>query len=509
MMDATPLLRGYAAWRLRRLARQDAAATQRATLRSLLTKGAKTRFGVAHGFAGLHDVVAYQARVKPRAWEAFWTEWWQAGFPLLRGATWPDDIPCVALSSGTSGGPTKRIPVSAAMLRSNRWAALETLCWHVAAHPRSRVLAGRNFILGGSTALREVAPGVAPGVVEGDLSGIAARDIPFWARGRSWPPDDIALLGDWERKMARLVAETPRETITSLSGTPSWLLLFLDMLADANPRLPRRLSALFPNLELVVHGGVGFAPYAGRFAQWLEGGSVALREVYAASEGFFAVADRGPGEGLRLILDNGIFYEFVSPAQVADPNAPRRWIGDAETGVDYALVVTTNAGLWSYIVGDTVVLTDRNPPRVRVSGRTAWMLSVFGEHVIGSELDAAVVRAAGALGVAVSEYAVGAVFPDAASGKGGHWFLVEASGTPDAQHFAAVLDTTLSALNEDYAAHRGGGFGMHAPRVTFVPPGSFTAWMRTRGKLGGQNKVPRVILDPALLESLAAYAANA
>jgi hypothetical protein len=179
---------------------------------------------------------------------------------------------------------------------------------------------------------------------------------------------------------------------------------------------------------------------------------------------------------------------------------------DAETGVDYALVVSSNSGLWSYVVGDTVTLIDRSPPRVLVTGRTSWMLSVFGEHVIGAELDQAVAHAANSLGVQVADYAVGAMFPDAASGKGGHWFLVEATGEPDAERFAAALDERLAALNEDYAAHRGGDFGMHGPRVTFLPSGSFTEWMRARGKLGGQNKVPRVISDPALLESLAAYA---
>lgn len=503
MMDVTPLLRAYAALRLRRLARQDAAMAQRDTLRRLLRRGAATRFGRAHSFAQLRDLPSFQARVAPQPWEAFWRDWWQPAFPNLRGVSWPGAIPYVALSSGTTSGTTKRIPVSRAGLRSNRRAALDTLCWHLAAHRSSRILSGRNFILGGSTALRAVGPGVR----EGDLSGIAARDVPVWARGRTWPPNSIALLGDWERKMRELVARTPREEVTSLSGTPSWLLLFLDMLADANPRLPRRLRALFPNLELVVHGGVGFAPYADRFAAWTEGG-VALREVYPASEGFFAIADRGPGEGMRLILDNGLFFEFIEPRHLGDPAAPRRWIGDAAPGVEYALVVSTNSGLWSYVVGDTVVLTGLAPPRVLVTGRTSWMLSVFGEHVIGAELDQAVTHAASRLGVGVAEYAVGAVFPDGNSGKGGHWFLVEADHPADAGRFAAALDEKLAALNEDYAAHRGGGFGMLPPCVTFLPPGSFTGWMRARGKLGGQNKVPRVINDPALLESLAAYAAE-
>lgn len=503
MLNATPLLRLHAARRLAVLARQDAVAAQRATLAGLLRRAAATRFGQAHGFAGLRDVAAFQRAVPLRDWEAFWRDWWQAGWPVLDNASWPGRMPCFALSSGTTGAATKRIPVSRAMQRSNRRAALDVLSWHLAAHPASRIMAGRSFMLGGSTALGHPAPGVA----EGDLSGIAARDVPFWARRRMWPPDDIALLGDWERKIAALVARTPRAAITSLSGTPSWLLLFLDQLAAANPGLPRRLHAFFPRLELLIHGGVGFAPYADRFAAWLQGGAVALREVYAASEGFIALADRGPGEGLRLIVDNGLFFEFIPVEQLGQHAPARHWLGNAEIGRDYALAVSSNAGLFAYLLGDTLRLVDRDPPRLLVTGRTAWMLSVFGEHVIGSELDQAVAAGAHAQGVRVVEYAVGGHFPDPASGRGGHLFLVEFEGTPDVPAFAAALDARLAALNEDYAAHRAGGFGMLAPQVRCLPPGGFAAWMAARHRLGGQNKVPRVIHDPALLASLAALAA--
>jgi hypothetical protein len=502
VIDATPLLRLYTRRRLAALAEQDAAAAQRAQLRALLRRAAETRFGRAHGFAVLRDVGDYQRAVPICRYEEFWRDWWQPAFPHVRNQTWPGRIPYFALSSGTTGANTKRIPVSRAMARANRRAALDVLCWHLAAHPESRVFAGRNFMLGGSTLLGRPAPGVA----EGDLSGIAALTIPRWARARSWPPNDIALLGDWERKLALMAERTPRAEITSLSGTPSWVLLFLDMLADRHPGLPRRLSALFPNLELLVHGGVGFAPYADRYAAWMEGSRVRLREVYPASEGFVAVADRGSGEGLRLILDNGLFYEFVRPGELESANPDRRWIANAEVGIEYALLVSSNAGLWSYVLGDTVRLIARDPPRVLVTGRTAWTLSVFGEHLIGAELDDAVSHAARALGAQVSEYAAGAVFPDPQSGRGGHLFIMEYVGDADPRRMAELIDQRLCALNADYAAHRQGGFGMLAPAVQRSPPGSFTAWMRGRNRLGGQNKVPRVIDDPALLASLASYA---
>ena len=315
------------------------------------------------------------------------------------------------------------------------------------------------------------------------------------------------MIEDWESKVATLAPLSLAETITSFSGTPSWMLLFLQKLAALRPG--KRLAELYPALELVVHGGVGFAPYRARFAAWLDGSAAETREVYPASEGFIAIADRGDGEGLRLMLDNGLFYEFVRPADLAGGNPDRRWIADAELGTEYALVLSSNAGLWSYVLGDTVRLIERTPPRLLVSGRTAWSLSVAGEHLIGEELDAATAMAARASGGTVTDYAAAAVPPDAADPRGGHLFIVELDSAPAGQEekFAAALDAALARLNADYAAHRQGGYGLRPPRVMLAPPGSFAAWMRHRNRLGGQNKVPRVVADAALLADLTGFLA--
>jgi hypothetical protein len=503
MLDATPLLRAYAARRRARLARLDPVATQRRELLRLLARARDTRFGRAHGFAGIADVAAFQRAVKLRRFEEFWAEYWQADFPVLQDVTWPGRIPAFANTSGTTGAATKRIPVSRAMLRANRRAALDVMVWHLTNRPLSRVLAGRNFILGGSTALERL----APGIVAGDLSGLAAADIPRWARPRTFPPQELALIEDWERKVATLAPLSLQAQVTSLSGTPSWLLLFLAELRRLRPGA--RLAELYPALELVVHGGVGFSPYRAAFADCLAGSRAETREVYPASEGFIAIADRGDGEGLRLILDNGLFFEFVRPDDLAAATPDRRWIADAEIGVDYALLLSSNAGLWSYVIGDTVMLTGRDPPRLLVTGRTSWSLSVAGEHLVGAELDAAVAAAAAALGGRVADYACAALPPDAADPRGGHVFIVELDGAAaDATAFAAALDGELLRGNADYAAHRSGGYGLRDPAVLLVPPGTFAAWMRKRGKLGGQNKVPRVIANPALLADLQRFAAT-
>lgn len=500
MFDATPLLRLYAKHRLRALDRMDPADAQRRQLMALVAKARRTRFGGDHGFEGLDSVEAYQARVPLRRYEDFWRDYWQPAFPVLQDLTWPGRIPYLAVSSGTSTGRTKYIPVSREMARSNSRAGIDLLVHHVANRPRSRVLGGKSFMLGGTVDLKDE----GGGVMSGDLTGIARREVPGWSRRYVFPDYELARETDWERKMERVGRASLDEPIRTLAGTPSWLLLFFERMAEMTGR--RRLADFYPELELVSYGGLAFAPYRQVFEEWLEGSRAELREVYPASEGFVAVADRAPGEGLRLLLDNGLFFEFVPVEELDAPEPTRHWIGTAETGRDYALVVTSNAGLWSYVLGDTVRLVDLDPPRLLVTGRTSYFLSAFGEHLTGEEIELAVVGGAEEEGLQVTEFSVGPRFPDAHTSRGGHVFVVEfRAEAPDQARLSRVaqsIDRRLSGLNEDYEAHRAGDFGMAPPEVIAVAPGTFADWMRSRGKLGGQNKVPRVINDQELLESL-------
>jgi hypothetical protein len=513
VFDATPLLRLYAGARRRRLAAVAPAAAQRHQLARLVAAARHTAFGRAHDFAGVRDVAGYQARVPLARYEDFWRDWWQGAFPRLDDLTWPGRIPYFAATSGTTSGASKHIPVSRAMNRANARAAADLLVHHVAARPASRVLAGRTFMLGGSTALgRE-----ADGIFSGDLSGIASATAPAWFRPWSFPPPEIGRIADWERKVDRLADAVLDADIRLVGGTPSWLLLLFDALEALRPSNGRGLAAWFPDLEMLVHGGVDFAPYRARFEQLLAATHAELREVYPASEGFIAVDDHGGSrradDGLRLLLDNGLFLEFVPLDELDSGNPTRHWIGTAETGVVYAIAVASCAGLWSYLVGDTVEFITLDPPRVRMTGRTSYMLSAFGEHLIGAELEAAVAAAARAAGTDVTDWSVGAVFPQQLGELGRHRFVVEfAGGAADAalrERFVQVLDEALSAANEDYAAHRSGGFGMAAPELVVAPPGTFARWMKSRQRLGGQHKVPRVIGDGGLFAGLQEFAAGA
>lgn len=270
------------------------------------------------------------------------------------------------------------------------------------------------------------------------------------------------------------------------------------------------MATLWPDLELIVHGGVNFAPYRPLFRDLLAGSDAETREIYAASEGIIAAADRADGEGLRLNVDTCLFYEFVPVEELDAPQPTRHWLATVETNVNYALVLSSCAGVWAYVIGDTVRFIDRRPPRILVTGRTAYTLSAFGEHLIDEEIEKAVATAAEAIHAGVTDYAVGAIYPGNGSAVGGHLFVVEcaekAPGRLATERFTAVLDQVLSTLNDDYRTHRIGDISMRQPRAHMVAPGTFAAWMKRRGQLGGQHKVPRIIDDEDLFSDLLRFA---
>jgi hypothetical protein len=506
MFDATLPLRLYARWRNSYLQTHSPVDLQQNQLTSLLHKARNTEFGRTHGFNSIRTVEEYQKRVPLRTYEQFWNEFWKDRFPRLENCSWPGLVNYFAVSSGTSSGTTKYIPCTAEILASNRKAAFDLLVHHVTNRPKSRILGGKNFLLGGSTDLTAL----EPNIYQGDLSGIVAKHIPFWLQSRYFPPASMTSIKNWEEKMSTFAEASRHEDIRMISGVPAWLLIFFETLCHAGTAQASPLSAVYKNLEMVVHGGVSFSPYVDRFSEILAGTNAELREVYPASEGFLAIADRGFGDGLRMNLDHNIFYEFV-PVEELDSSCPtRHWIQTIQPDINYAVVMTTCAGLWSYIIGDTVRFVDTDNPRVLVTGRTSYYLSAFGEHLIAEEIEDAVTTAARATGLEVSDYSVGPVFPQAAGDLGGHIYIIEfTSGVPAPEKvttFAQELDTKLCKRNEDYEAHRSGGFGLKAPTILPVRQGLFAAWMKSRGKLGGQNKVPRIITKLELLQDLIDFA---
>lgn len=502
MLDATPLLRQYARFRRARLSKQDPVEKQRALLLDLVRRAETTRFGREHGFTAIRTVEAFQHRVPLRTFDAFWSEYWRHAFPYIQNVTWPGVIPYFAVTSGTTRGVTKYIPCTDEIVRANRDATLDLLTHHLTAKPRSRIFGGVNFMLGGSTELVEL----ATGVWSGDLSGIMGKEVPSWARPFYFPPRELETIANWEEKITKMAPASLAADIRAIGGTPSWLLLFFGKLRELRPDLEGKLASWYPDLELVVHGGVNFAPYRDAFRELLSGSRAETREVYPASEGFIAVADRGDGEGLRLLVDNALFFEFVPVAELGSANPRRHWVGNVELDTNYALVLSTAAGLWSYVIGDTVRFVDRSPPRIMITGRTSYSLSAFGEHLIGEEIEDAVATAARKIEAGIADFSVGPIFPAGHDEPGGHLYIVEFEegipGEAKLKEFSRAIDERLAAENEDYSVHRAADFGMKPPTVLAAAPGSFAAWMKKRGKLGGQNKVPRVITDEAMLRDL-------
>jgi hypothetical protein len=476
----------YARRRVAWLDRCRVAEVQRRTLRQLLRYAQDTRFGRAHRFERLRTVADYQQRVPLRDYEAFWKDYWQPAFPVLDNVTWPGRIPYFALSSGTTSGTTKYIPVSWAMVRANRTAALTTLALFRAAHPEGSLFTGRFFFLGGSSDLARLAPGVRAG----DLSGIAAREVASVLRPYTFPPLELALLRDWETKMQRLVEHSAALPITVVSGVPSWLLLLFERLLQATGK--GRLADVWPALRLVIHGGTKFDPYRALVRRLIGSDAVRFLETYPASEGYVAAED--PRFALlRLLPDHGVFFEFVPVEDLGKDRPARHTVADLEPGVPYAVALTTCAGLWSYILGDTVCFERRSPPLLRFTGRTRYFLSAFGEHLISEEVERAVAAAAAATGAEVVDFHVGPLFPEQPGTPGRHLYLIEFARPPaDLDRFTAELDGTLGRLNEDYAAHRAGDLTLRAPAVCCVRRGGFAAWLRSKGKLGGQHKLPRM-----------------
>ncbi len=502
-VDFTAVARVYAMLRTRRLEAIRPATAQAATLKRLLHRAVDTDFGRAHRFATINSIESYQSQVPIRDYADFWTDWWEPAYPGLVNISWPGKIPYFSLTSGTTTGRSKYIPYTIDMRRSAVRGFLDLLCFHLKCRPQSRLMGGAVLALTGPVGLDSA----TDGATEAAVSTITADALPGWLRHRVLPPPELADLDDWQEKIHRLAPLSLTGDVRFLGGSPNWLLIFLAEVAELHPGSLDRLTDWYPGLELIVHGGVNFAPYRDRFRALLADSHAETREMYSASEGVFAYADRGDGQGMRLHMDGRIFYEFVPPDQLTAPNPDRRWIGTAETGVDYALVISSAAGLWSYVVGDIVRLVDLDPPRLIVNGRVQKGLSTFGEHLIEAEIAEALAGAATAQGIAVLDYSVGSQRGET---SGYHLFLIEPAAqaiTSDSDRLASAIDARLCALNEDYAELRRDQ-ALAAPQVRLVPPGGFATWMKIRRKQGGQNKVPRIVTDPDLFADIARTVLN-
>jgi hypothetical protein len=432
------------------------------------------------------------ARVPVRDYEGLrpWFDQVKAGQPDV---LWPGRPLYLAKTSGTTSG-AKYIPLTRASIGNHISGAKDALLHYVAATGRARFLDGKLIFLSGSPELERVG-----GIPTGRLSGIVNHHVPAYLRQNQLPSYATNCLEDWETKLDAIVGETLGQNLTLISGIPPWVQMYFDRLTA---RTGRPVGDIFPEFDLFVSGGVAMAPYLGRLRESI-GRQVDTIELFPASEGFLAFQDQPGNPGLLLRLDSGIFFEFVPAERFFEPNPPRLTIGEVELGRQYAVVLTSNAGLWAYSLGDTVRFVDLYPPRVVVTGRLTHFLSAFGEHVIGEEVEAALHEARRQYPeTEVTEFTVAPLVSDDPTQPSRHQWLVEFARPPrDAAAFAAALDATLRQRNAYYDDLRQGH--ILAPLLLSpLPLGAFQRYMKSIGKLGGQNKVPRLSNDRTLAEGL-------
>ena len=465
----------------------------------------------------------FQARVPLRTYEEFipWIECMKRG---EADVLWPGRCAHYAISSGTTAGRTKYLPITRAMMEHFRQAGLDSLLYYTARTRSSSVFRGRHLFLGGATTLTPIAEAKPFLAYGGDLSGITALNLPSWVEKHLYEPGaKIAQMDNWPAKLDAIAERTLGRDITLLAGIPSWVLILAETLrakAHAqNPQFARakNLRALWPNLECLVHGGVPIGPYVDELRAAL-GAEVNFHEVYPASEGFIATQDADAPLGLRLMTDVGLFYELLpmsafDESRLGELGTQAVPLEGVRAGVDYALLLTTPAGLCRYVIGDVVRFVSTDIPRLVYVGRTKLQLSAFGEHVIEKELTDALSTVCRARGLSVGNFHVAPVFADAAAGRmrGRHEWWIElknAGGTqPDpvtmalAANLAVALDAELMRLNDDYEAKRKGG-GLAVPEVRLVAAGTFEHWLRAKGKWGGQNKMPRCRSDREIADGL-------
>ena len=472
--------------RVRNLDQLDAVKVQRDNLFYLLQKAKNTQFAADHHFNRINSIRDYQQLVPIREYEFFWQNYWQKKYPSIENQTWPGNPPYIALSSGTTSGTTKYIPVSKEMLASNRKSAFTTLSLYRAYRPNAHLFYGNFFFLAGNTDLKPLENGSRPG----DLSAISALAVPQIARLFTFPPLSISGIKEWDDKLTQLAEQSIRLPIVGLSGVPSWMLVLFDRVKQLSGK--NYISDIWPELRLIIHGGTKFEPFRPVFEKEINNPAVDYIDVYPCSEGYVATEDPRY-KMLRLIVDHNIFFEFVPTSELKHENPTRHTLESIDLNVEYAVVMTTCAGLWSYVVGDTVSFTCKSPPLLRFTGRTKYFLSAFGEHLIYEEIDKAIAKAAEKTNSLVKNFHVGPIFPDTPGRPGHHLYLVEFAIPPhDTQQFCQELDHQLCILNEDYQAHRKGNISMLLPELKVVQNGGCAAWMLAHGKQPPQHKFPNM-----------------
>jgi hypothetical protein len=473
----------------------DPISAQREVLQDLITHGQYTQFGLKYQFAEIFNIRKFKDTVPIHEYEDL-KPYIEQILEAEEGVLWNTPVQWFAKSSGTTSDKSKFIPLTKESIEDNHFQASKdvlTSYYHVL--PDSDLLTGKSLVIGGS---HQVHP-IKDDIQYGDLSAVLLQNSPFWAGLIRTPELSIALMDEWENKIESLAESTIEENVTSIAGVPTWTLVLLKRILEITGKA--NIKEVWPNFELYIHGGVSFTPYKEQFKKVI-GGDCNYLEIYNASEGFFAAQDRFDEEGMLLFLNHGIFYEFMPVEEYGKAHPITYGLNKVVVGKNYAIVVSTNGGLWRYLVGDTIQFISTSPYRIKVSGRLKQFINAFGEELIADNSDKAISETCSAFNVVMKEYTAAPIFMSD-KGAGAHEWLIEFENAPTDMHaFALTLDKNLQSVNSDYEAKRYKDIALGLPQITAVKKDCFHEWLKRKGKLGGQHKVPRLSNERKFVEEL-------
>lgn len=470
------------------------AKVQRDTLQALLTRAACTEYGQKYDFNSILTAEQYRERLPVIHYEDI-RELIARTMEGENNILWPEETKWFAKSSGTTDAKSKFIPVSPTVLEDCHFrGGKDVIAVFNKLNPEAQVFSGKTLVLGGSSEVSKTNNNCQ----FGDLSAILISNTPFWANMMKTPDSSIMLMSNWEEKIEKICETTIKEDVRCLAGVPSWFLTVINKILERTGK--ENLHEVWPNLELFIHGGISFTPYREQYKKLLPDPKMKYLETYNASEGFFGLQDDPDDEAMLLMLDYGIYYEFMPMSEIGKSKPKTLMLEEVSTDTNYAMIITTSGGLWRYMIGDTISFTSTKPYKFKITGRTKLFINAFGEELIIDNATQALKSACDQTGADAFEFTAAPVFMDN-NHKGAHEWLIEFKNVPeDLEAFADLLDRELQKLNSDYEAKR--LLSLECLHIHAARPNLFNDWLKEKGKLGGQHKVPRLWNDRTHIEEL-------
>lgn len=462
----------------------------------LINDAVSTQWGKKYDYRSIETVEHFKERIPVQTYDSLkpYIEKMLAG---EQNVLWPSEIKWFAKSSGTTNDRSKFIPVSEESLEDCHFrGGKDMLAIYCNNRPDAKMFTGKSLVLGGSHQINQL----SPDSYYGDLSAVIIKNLPFWAEMMRTPGISIALMDNYEEKIEKMAHATIGENVTNIAGVPTWTIVLAKRILEITGK--KDLMEVWPNLELYVHGAVNFEPYREQFKKLIDNPQMYYLETYNASEGFFGIQDQSDSNDLLLMLDYGVYYEFIPPEELDKEFPNTVSLSDVELDKNYAMVISTNAGLWRYMIGDTIKFTTKNPYRVKITGRTKHFINAFGEEVIIDNAEKALKKACDDTNAQIRDYTACPIyFKD--NEPGAHEWIIEFEKAPkEFERFIDILDNTLREVNSDYDAKRFKDMALKRPTVHQAPNGIFYNWLKAKGKLGGQHKVPRLANDRKYVQEL-------